>query len=280
MKFIIVSAVYNMSAHLKKNIDILKSQTYTNFEVYFGNDLSTDDSCEVIEKNIKDDERFHLIRHKEKLYSMGNIAETIKLVNPNDDDVIVLVDGDDVLADSTTLEYLASVYQKEKCWMTFGSYTVNEKRVTKNCSDYPVWVKRFNLFRYVRWRANHLKTFKYSLWKHVKPESLTLTEKELKRVSTNQLFTGRVRNWLEFRKIKLADLVTNDGRYIRRCSDKYLTSPLLDMAGEKAIFIDKVLYRYLGTHADGDHNFGDSNKKWSQRLLRSAVTLKPRYKKR
>lgn len=276
MKFIIISAVYNMSEHLKKNIDILKSQSHSNFEVYFGDDLSTDDSCKVIEDNILDDKRFHLVRHKAKLYSMGNIAETIKIASPSDDDIVVLVDGDDSLAENTTLEYLKTIYEATNCLMTFGSYSVNSKPGA-NCSSYPNIIKKMNLFRYVKWRANHLKTFKYSLWKQVQPEAFTLSEKEYKHVININLYTCRLRNWIEFRKIKLSDLLTEDGRYVRRCSDKYLTSPLLELAGDKAIFIDKVLYHYLGPQ--GPHDFGSSDKKWAQRFLREAITFKPRYKR-
>ncbi|MGR5140716.1 glycosyltransferase family 2 protein [Photobacterium sp. DNB23_23_1] len=276
MKFIVISAVYNMSEHLKKNIDILKAQTYTNFEVYFGDDLSTDNSCEVIEENIRDDERFHLIRHQKKLYSMGNIAETIKLAQPDDDDVIVLIDGDDSLAGTGSFECLRNTYEQQQCLMTFGSYTVDGKRGS-NCSAYPGIIHKLNLFRYVKWRASHLKTFKHSLWKQVNPSSLTLSEEEVKSTLNFFLYTGRFRAWLECKKIKYEDLVTEDKQYVRRCSDKYLTSPLLEMAGEEAHYLDDILYHYLGPQ--GPHNFGNSSKKWSQRLLRQAVKLKPRYKK-
>ena len=276
MKFIVISAVYNMSEHLKKNIGILQAQTYANFEVYFGDDLSTDNSCEVIEENIRDDERFHLVRHQQKLFSMGNIAETIKLAQPKDNDVIVLIDGDDALADTGSLEYLRNTYDQQQCLMTFGSYSVDGRR-GMNCSAYPSIIQKLNLFRYVKWRASHLKTFKYSLWRQVKPTSLTLTKEEVNSTLNFFLYTGRIRAWLECKKINYEDLITDDKRYVRRCSDKYLTSPLLEMAGERAHYIDKVLYRYLGPQ--GPHNFGNSSKKWSQRLLRQAVRLKPRYKR-
>ena len=265
-----------MSDHLKLNIDVLKQQTYSNFEVYFGDDLSSDNSKDVILENIHDDERFQLIQHKKKLFSMGNIAETIKIANPSDDDVVVLVDGDDSLADTRVLEYLYSVYESKQCWMTFGSYSVNGIR-GENCSPYNRIIEKNNRYRRVNWRANHLKTFKYSLWKKVNPQSLTLNQVELDSLIRRQLFTGKLRQWNEFRKIKLEDLVTEDGLYVRRCSDKFLTLPLLEMAGEKAVYIDKILYHYLGPQ--GPLSFGSSSKKWGQRLLRQAVTYKPRYKR-
>ncbi len=265
-----------MSEQIKNNIDLLKSQTYENFEVYFGDDLSTDNSCEIIQENISGDSRFHLVRHKEKLYSMGNIAETIKLANPNKDDVIVLIDGDDCLADSSSLEYLKDFYETNQCWMTFGSYTVNGK-LGGNCSAYSEFTKKYNLYRFSKWRANHLKTFKYFLWEHVEPTSLTISQNELNNVIKYYLLTGQFRAWWHARKIDFKDLVTEDGGYARRCSDKYLTSPLLELAGDKAAYIERVLYHYLGPQ--GPHNFGHSDKKWAQRVLRTAVSLKPRYKK-
>lgn len=277
MKFIIISAVYNMSEQLKNNIDVLKSQTYTNFEVYFGDDLSTDNSRYIIDENIKDDDRFHLVEHNVKLFSMGNIAETIKIANPNKEDIIVLIDGDDCLADSTSLEYLKSAYDTNQCWMTFGSYTVNGV-LGSNCSPYSSFTKRYSLYRFTKWRANHLKTFKYFLWKYVSPKSLTIEEHELSRVLKYYFFTCQFRAWWNTRRIKFEDLVTENKNYVRRCSDKYLTSPLLELAGEKAVYLDKVLYHYLG-YQQAPLNFGKSNKKWSQRALRIAVSLKPRYKK-
>ncbi|WP_133151013.1 glycosyltransferase, partial [Vibrio breoganii] len=53
MRLIIISAVYNMSQQIVENIEMLKSQTYFDFEAYFGDDLSTDDSVNVIKHNIK-----------------------------------------------------------------------------------------------------------------------------------------------------------------------------------------------------------------------------------
>ncbi len=276
MKFIIISAVYNMSEQIKHNIDLLKSQTYENFEVYFGDDLSTDNSCEIIQENISNDDRFHLIKHREKLYSMGNIAETIKLAAPDKDDVIVLIDGDDCLADSDSLEYLKNVYESRQCWMTFGSYSVNGK-LGENCSSYSTFIQKYNLYRFSKWRANHLKTFKYFLWQQVKPESLTINERELNNVLKYYLMTCQFRSWWRTRKIHIKDLVTQNGNYVRRCSDKYLTSPLLELAGDKAIYVEKILYNYSGPQ--GPHDFGNSNKKWAQRTLRVAISLKPRYKR-
>ncbi|WP_413693971.1 glycosyltransferase family 2 protein [Psychromonas sp. KJ10-2] len=275
MKFIIISAVYNMADELKANIEILKQQDYTNFEVYFGDDLSTDNSCQVIEENIKDDKRFHLIKHQNKLFSMGNICTCIKAANPEDEDVIVLVDGDDKLSSTDVLSYLKEVYTKQQCLMTYGSYQSNGIK-DKNCKGYPKFVARFNLFRYFKWRASHLKTFKYKLWNKINRGDLTITKAEYNKTIRRALLRGKIKTWLNFKKVKYEDIVTCCHAYVRRCDDKTFTLPMLEMAGERSIYIERVLYDYA---RQGAHDFGNSDKKWAQRFIRCSAFSKPKYSK-
>jgi len=275
MKFIIISAVYNMSEHLKANIAMLKLQNYDNFEVYFGDDLSTDNSCEVIENNIKNDPRFHLIKHTEKKFSMGNICACIEAANPTDEDIIVLVDGDDRLANENVLSCINQTYAETNCLMTYGSFGANGEK-HKCCKPYPSLAATFNLFRFFKWRASHLKTFKYKLWKRIKKSDLTITKKEYKHTIKNALLKGKIKTWKNLKKVKYEDIVTLRQEYVRRCDDKAFTLPMLEMAGNRSVFIDKLLYEY---DAQGAHDFGNSDKKWAQRFIRNAVFLKPRYKK-
>lgn len=275
MKFIIISAVYNMADELKANIEILKQQDYTNFEVYFGDDLSTDNSCEVIEENIKDDKRFHLIKHQNKLFSMGNICTCIKAANPEDEDVIVLVDGDDKLSSVDVLSYLKEVYTKQQCLMTYGSYQSDGVK-DKNCKPYPKIAAYFNLFRFCKWRASHLKTFKYKLWNKIDRTDLTITRKCYEKTIKNALHRGQLITWSNLRKVQYEDIVTSTYEYVRRCDDKTFTLPMLEMAGSRSYHISRVLYDY---NRRGPHDFGCSDKKWAQRFIRKTVFLKPRYKK-
>jgi len=277
MKFIIISAVYNMSEQLKHNIDMLKKQTYSNFEVYFGDDMSTDNSCEVISENTQDDPRFHLIKHTEKLFSMGNIYTSINYADPDPEDIIVLVDGDDCLADENVLAYLAETYRANDCWMTYGSFGIDVKSKHKLCRPYHPLIAKFSLHRKVTWRASHLKTFKYGLWNKIDVSDLTITANEFKGVLKRLLSRGKLSTWLNLRKINHLDIVTSDQRFVRRCDDKTFTMPMLEMAGEKAHFTDKVLYIYQPQ--DNILNFGSSDRKWAQRFIRTAVFFKKSYKK-
>ena len=91
------------------------------------------------------------------------------------------------------------------------------------------------------------------------------------------------RRWRHWRKIKAEDLHDISGKYIRRVDDKAFSYPMLEMSGEKARFIDEVLYlfRTERTPYDGpDQNYGkDKSEKWHTRLVRDILTHKEPYKR-
>lgn len=60
-KFSIIVPVYNAEATIGRTIDILKELTYEEYEVVLVNDGSTDQTQEIIQELIENDERFELI---------------------------------------------------------------------------------------------------------------------------------------------------------------------------------------------------------------------------
>lgn len=69
----IIVPVYNCEKFLKDTISTIKEQTYSNWEVWFDNDCSTDKSEEIIKKYLADDKRINLI-------SLTKILERLLLV--------------------------------------------------------------------------------------------------------------------------------------------------------------------------------------------------------
>ena len=53
---------------------------------------------------------------------MKNIYEAIELSNPNEQDIIITLDGDDFLFGDLVLSKVNLAYLENKCWMTYGSY--------------------------------------------------------------------------------------------------------------------------------------------------------------
>jgi len=116
-----------------------------------------------------------------------------------------------------------------------------------------------------------LKTFKYHLWPHIKPEAFTISQSEIRRETHRALMQGRLRAWLLWRQIRSADLVDASGRYVRRCVDKAITYPLLELAGTKSFFIKEILYLYTSYEKDLQYGTRNAESKWCQRLVRTIL---------
>ena len=210
-KFKIVVPFYNVEKWISKCITSLKQQNYKNFECYLIDDISTDNTVETIRRLIKNDDRFKLIKNKKKHYALANIYKTLDKSKNHDDDIIILLDGDDWLASSYTLDILANTYNEKKCLMTYGSYVYNPSGVRGvEPSKYSDEVIENNLFRKDSWRASHLRSFKYKVWKHLKQE----------------------------------DLKDKEGKFFEMAYDQAIMLPLLELSGPKAEYISDTLYVY------------------------------------
>ena len=173
--------------------------------------MSTDNSVEVIKRHIQGDERFILIQNKNKQYALGNIVNTLLKYCKDDEDVNILLDGDDWFPSRSTLYYLHETYAESKCLLTYGNYIYfpNGSKGLEP-SEYPFEVIESNSFRKDQWRASHLRTFKTKLWKH----------------------------------LDLNDLRQDKQQYYQTAYDQALMLPLLELAGHRSKFIDKIMHVY------------------------------------
>ena len=173
--------------------------------------MSEDASFIVAKQAIGEDKRFHLICNKKKYFALENIARAIKRANCSDEDIILLLDGDDWLASSHSLSKIVDVYEKEDCMLTYGSYVYNPGGTRgPEPSEYSESVISNNLFRKDAWRASHLRTFKFFLWKNLNQE----------------------------------DLKDNQGNYYTMAYDQAIMLPLLEMASDRSRYIEDTLYVY------------------------------------
>jgi len=209
--FKIVTSMYNVEDWIKRTASSIKNQNYTNFQCVFIDDASTDRTVEILESLVGDDERFAVLKNSDKKYSLGRINQGIEHASPADEDIILSVDGDDWLATKNVLTYLDEFYKKEQCWMTYGSYMEYPTGMKGiEASAYSPEVVQNNTYRTDRWRASHLRTFKYKLWKNIEKE----------------------------------DLLDWNGNFFKTTIDKAFMYPMLEMAGPRAKYIDETLYVY------------------------------------
>ncbi|MHA2216721.1 MAG: glycosyltransferase family A protein [Candidatus Hodarchaeales archaeon] len=211
LRYVFVSPFYNAEPYLPKCINSLKRQNHSNFKCILIDDVSTDESVKVASLAIDGDKRFKIVKNKNKNFALKNIYNCLSEEDIDDQDVIVLLDGDDWLSSHKTLNCLNDFYEIENCWSTYGSYILFPHGIRgPEPSEYPSSIIKNNTYRSDKWRASHLRTFKYHLWK----------------------------------KISEKDLKNEQGYFYDVAYDQAIMLPILEMAGEKAKFVDSILHVY------------------------------------
>jgi glycosyltransferase involved in cell wall biosynthesis len=151
---------------------------------------------------------------------IANIIDAITMLRPDDEDVIVILDGDDYLNGTEALSTIYKTYSNTDCLMTYGSYITNKgkKGVTK---DIPKKVIKSSSYRSSPWIYSHPKTFKGKLWKKMK-------DKWLRNPETGEYYTCAV--------------------------DHALMYPLLEMANGRVEHIKTPVYVYRVDNPNSLHN--------------------------
>lgn len=119
---IILTTTFNCQEYIERSFTSIMSQTFKDFTCYITDDMSTDNTREVIKKFIKNDPRFILIENQQKFYQPGNYDQIIRWRNVDGEEICVEVDGDDWLPHSGVLERINDVYKDPNVWMTSGSF--------------------------------------------------------------------------------------------------------------------------------------------------------------
>ena len=88
-KFIIIIPAYNVGSWITLSLELIKLQSYDNFECVIIDDNSTDDTNEKIQSSIKNDDRFHLLTNTENIgSSLANFIKGFDYMSPDDEDII------------------------------------------------------------------------------------------------------------------------------------------------------------------------------------------------
>lgn len=238
-KFLVVVPFYNVEEWIEKCVDSIKNQTYENFSCVLIDDMSTDRSYERCVKSVGDDSRFSIVKNVEKKYALKNIVEGIILANPVDDDIIVTIDGDDWLYDDKVFQKVNQAYEYTGCLLTYGNYERYPDGKLGHCSKYSANVINTNSFRQDMWRASHLRTFKYKLWKNIKEK----------------------------------DFLDNEGSYLDVTWDLAFMFPMLEMAGDRQECFIEPLYVYNMSNPMNDFK----KKLQRQRTYDGIIRRRPRY---
>jgi glycosyltransferase involved in cell wall biosynthesis len=163
----VVSCFWNAEKYIGKCVESLQMQKHRDFEAYFIDDMSTDNSVDRLHKIIGDDERFKIIVNTEKKFKLRNLDELIRTFD--DEDIVVELDGDDWLNLPSVLTEIDKAYQDPAVWITNGSfmYSNGMKGFSAKCNP--------NTIRRDAFRFSHLRTWKAFLWKNIPIEEFKET---------------------------------------------------------------------------------------------------------
>lgn len=218
---IVLTTTYNCENFVEKSLLTIMSQRYKNFKCYITDDMSTDNTVDIIKKTILGDDRFILIENKVKMYQPGNYDQIIRGLDIPNDEICVEVDGDDWLPNSNVFSVIDDVYKDENIWMTSGSFKYHDGRA--GFANPP---KNFTNIRQQTFTLSHIRTWKSWLWKKIKEEDLKDENKE----------------------------------YWSVAGDLSFMYPMLEMSGEKHFkFIPEVLYIYNESNPLNDHKVNINN---------------------
>ena len=242
-KFHIVIPAYNSEKFIAKTINSINKQNYNNYTVTIIDDMSTDKTLDIARRETTRDSRFTIIENKTKQYALKGVSAAISKIQPGEDDIILILDGDDWFSSTDVLSFLDNTYcDDENLLLTYGSYVEHPSgRRGVEPSKYPEEIIRTNGFRKDVWRASHPKTFKYKLWKHINQE----------------------------------DFLDNDGQFYKMSYDQALMLPMLEMAHERIKFVPQILHVYNRSNPN-HHAFGKEKRQYETMLrIRERTPYKP-----
>ena len=210
-KIAVIIPSYNNRHWYKRNLTSVLDQQYQNFRVIYVDDCSSDGTGELVEKFTADrssGDFIHLIRNPVRIGALHNLYSTIHTCP--DDEIVILLDGDDWLANNAVLKTINDVYAKTNCWMTYGQYRSWPDNRIGSSREIPSDIIDSNNFRAIEWCSSHLRSF-YA--------------------------------WL-FKSIRMEDLISPYGSFYQMSGDQAIMFPMLEMSGHRAKFVSEVLYIY------------------------------------
>jgi glycosyltransferase involved in cell wall biosynthesis len=172
-KFVFITPAYNCEKEISKTLFSMLSQSYTNWRAVFIDDVSDDNTSQIIEdisKSLNLGDKVKVIRREEK---HGETKNTLKEIeNIEDSEIVCRLDGGDWLTENDTLAYLDSIYRQYSPGVLWTNH--RWAYTPRNISG-PLNLNEGQTVYQHPWVSSHLKTFRASNLKRV-PKSNFLDE--------------------------------------------------------------------------------------------------------
>ena len=169
LTFYIVSAQYNSGKATLKCLDSVYRQDFPRERIrhVFIDDASTDNTPQLIEKWLREhpEHNVEYIRNEKNMNIAYNLHTAFKKAPPGS--IAMQMDGDDWLADSQVLTFLAKVYNDKNIWVTFNTWLSSDGQQIGQTRRISTQTIQTNTIRQAPWVTGHLKTFRSELYRYV-----------------------------------------------------------------------------------------------------------------
>lgn len=211
-RFKVVVPSFNSPDYIRKTLQSIEIQSDTEYDVCVIDDGSTMKVQREIITEFCEKNGWKFLFNEKNRGALYGMVKAIPLLDCCDEDVIVVIDGDDWLAHANVFQKLRQIYTENDVYLTWGQCEIypSGKTPMNYAQPIPDMVIHQKLYRDIPFVFWHLGTFKYFLWRHIEDE----------------------------------DLKDTHGEYFMLMKDKATLYPMLEMAGEKIHFVKETLYIY------------------------------------
>ena len=164
IKFCVIVTTYNPGVYfLEKCLKSIENQIYKNYDVCILDDASNKDEIktkDLIKEYCKKNNWKYVFK-KDNIGPLGGRIGAIEKLDPDDETVIVSIDGDDELYDNHVFTLLNNYYTNDDNWITFGNDVDQypDKKISKpkiKCKGFKFnKITENNMFRKTQWIYSH-----------------------------------------------------------------------------------------------------------------------------
>ena len=197
---------YNAADTIAQALLSVIAQSYTNWKILIRDDMSSDNTREIIDSIVKVfglEEKISVVTNTEKKWEVRNILEMLK--ECDDEDIICRLDGDDWLTELDGLSILNSLYTVKKydvIW-TAHRWSFSDHNISGALPE------GANPYTHP-WVSSHFKTFRKRMINNVSEENFK----------------------------------NKDGEYFKRIGDQAIYLPVLHQSKGNWFYEPRVMYHY------------------------------------
>jgi glycosyltransferase involved in cell wall biosynthesis len=234
-EIVVLIPSYNNKKWYRANLDSVFAQKYSNYSVIFIDDCSTDGTYDLMIEYLKEKKILHKVKFAKMPARRGALANIYSGVHACPDRaIIVLLDGDDILAHDQVLSRINKAYSDQNIWLAYSQF-LTWPQGEKGWNDYYDKKLIDTTTNRNDYACSHIRTFYAALFKKIKKEDLMYEQ-----------------------------------QFFQMAWDKAIMLPMMEMARNGHItFIPEVLYIYNKANPLNDHKIDLELQKKLDMVIRS-----------